>query len=319
MWGAVSKLKYPSLALLGGLIFIFMSFFQILDLKQLRIERIEPIYAATAIGAILVFLSAALFVLQEDILPIVRLRHTKKLKNGYTARMGTTEIDIEFGRIEEVITTTPHDIVLLAANEFFDDECIDDMRSSLGAFAIAKFGPRLHEFKSLVRSELRRREQLTAQKEKLTYSLVKKNHQGGDAKSYGVGTCLHFSNPLGLPHNLVLAAVTTIRAGQGLRSDISYIQKTVKNIDMMIKDRRIDNVVLPLFGSGHGGLHPELALLTLLISLSSIFRGGGAHPKKVRIIVFQRAPNERPVVSFRAARRSLNLISSLHPPAANVS
>src|SRR3954447_19160963 len=128
MWGAISKLKYPSLALLGGIVFIFISFFQVLDLKQFRFERIDPVYPGVGIGLILLFLSATLFVLQEDILPIVRLRHTKRLKNGYIACMGTTEVSIEFGRIEDVKTDTQYDIVMLAANEFFDDECIDDPR-----------------------------------------------------------------------------------------------------------------------------------------------------------------------------------------------
>jgi hypothetical protein len=91
------------------------------------------------------------------------------------------------------------------------------------------------------------------------------------------------------------------------------IFSAVEAINKIVKDQKIESLTLPLFGTGHGGLPHELALITLLLALSSVLRGGGAHPSYASIVVFQAKATDKPSLSPRSARRMLNLIASLHP------
>ncbi|MSP02463.1 MAG: hypothetical protein EXR07_15640 [Acetobacteraceae bacterium] len=313
MLQVLSKLRFPVLVLLIGFVLIFFSFFGVVDIKQYKFEPIDPIYMTAAIGVLFVIISALLFCLSEDIIPVAGLRRSRRSGSGFAAQIGKTIVVLEFGRIEDVKVNSSLDAILLPANEFFDDECIDDPRSSLGAFAIAKFTHKISDFKKLLQQEIQRRKSVSDGK-KLRSVLVSKTLEYPREKSYGIGTCLYFENPLNISHRLILVSVTTMRVGEGLRSDISYILDAVRNVDEFVKDRKIDNIVMPLFGAGHGALHPEMALLVLLLSLASTLRGGGAHPKSVKIIIFRNAPTETPVISLRRARRALDFTLSLFPP-----
>lgn len=51
---------------------------------------------------------------------------------------------------------------------------------------------------------------------------------------------------------------------------------------------------MPIMGSGHGGLDPELALLYLLLSIQKVLEEphGGTHLRFANIVVYEKAPPE---------------------------
>lgn len=54
---------------------------------------------------------------------------------GFIVRCGTrSDLTVRFGRIEDCTCDEPGTVIALPANEFFDDECVSDVRSALGSF-----------------------------------------------------------------------------------------------------------------------------------------------------------------------------------------
>jgi hypothetical protein len=69
-----------------------------------------------------------------------------------------------------------------------------------------------------------------------------------------------------------------------------------KGIHKIIKRKRASKVYMPLIGSGHGGLAPELSLLCLLIStIEQIRRNSGNMLKDVNIVVYKRDDGHRAI------------------------
>jgi hypothetical protein len=134
----LAKLKYPSLVALLGFLLILVSYFDV-DLKALQFHQHSAIYPTLVLGVILILCSFFVYGIENDAFPLVRLRHTRKINDGYEASMGKTKVRVIFGRIEQVEIPSKHGTVALPANEYFDDDCIADKKSSLGAFMIEKF------------------------------------------------------------------------------------------------------------------------------------------------------------------------------------
>jgi hypothetical protein len=177
---------------------------------------------------------------------------------------------------------------------------------------IDKFPGHLQEIQELVKCELTSREHAANEGARIKGTLFMKTDKV-QAKSYGIGTSVFLRFPLQLGHHIVLSAVTTMRDGQGLRSEVGYLFSAIKGINRIVKDEKIETLTLPLFGTGHGDVALEMGLLTFLLALSSVLREGGAHPGLVTIVVFRADADAKPRLSMRAARRMLNLVCSLHP------
>lgn len=78
-----------------------------------------------------------------------------------------------------------------------------------------------------------------------------------------------------------------------------------------LADARITEVVMPILGAGHGGIHPPLALVGLLSAVAEAARygQGGQRLRKVTIVIF-RENAKQPQVDPVVVRRALALIGS---------
>jgi hypothetical protein len=72
-------------------------------------------------------------------------------ENGYSVTHGRLTIQVRMGRIEEC-ECADDCLIALPANEFFDDACIHDSRSALGAYMQHHFSGRIPEIQALVAS-----------------------------------------------------------------------------------------------------------------------------------------------------------------------
>lgn len=225
-----------------------------------------------------------------------------KEKDGvlWTA-VGGCDIRVTYGRIEEY-SHKADQVVVLPCNEYFDDRCVDDRRSALGAYSNRAFDGRVNEFVSLLKNECSKKWGSGTQQQKTDREL---------AESFGAGRCLLLVKPLGHSVPIALLSTTTQRAGEGLSSQISYLFKGMHELVKCLADERINEVVMPLLGTGHGRIDPALALVGLLIAVAEAARygQGGQRLRKVTIVVLEDA-ERGPMVDQIVIRMALALIAS---------
>jgi Domain of unknown function (DUF6430) len=164
------------------------------------------------------------------------------------------EIRVIEGRIEECKTEAGM-VIALPCNEYFDDECVGDTRSALGAYVNRAFEGQCADFAGLVRAECARR---------LPKAKSQQKTDTEEAPSFGAGRCVLLQKPLGRSTPIALVSTTTQRAGQGLASKISYLFDGMQELMKCLADARLNEVLMPVLGSGHGRIDPPLALVGLL-------------------------------------------------------
>jgi hypothetical protein len=224
-------------------------------------------------------------------------------KGVLTTRVRGTVISVVFGRIEDLSPIDTDSAVLLPANEYFDDDCIHDNRSALGAFMQRHFEDDLPSVRALVDAQLR----------DVPTTLVQKA-SGIEQRSYGVGTCVFLDSADDWRCRIALGAVTTQRANEGLRSELPFIFAAVRRLVAGMCDRRLHKATIPILGSGHGGLSVELAFFGLVLALAETAMGpSGGQLRVATIVVFQNTPDDQPVLSVSIAKEMLKVALGLFP------
>ena len=216
--------------------------------------------------------------------------------------VGSCEIRVVNGRIEDY-ANTPRTVVTLPCNEYFDDLCVADSKSSLGAYVARAFDGQAAALVALVQDECRK---------KLGEGVEREKTVDTRAMSFGVGKCVLLIKPLGGSVPVALVSTTTQRAGQGLVGRISYLFDAIRELVSRLADARLNEVVMPILGAGHGGIAPPLAFVGLLLALAEAARygQGGQHLKRATIVVFESNANTPGEVDGVVVRRALALIGS---------
>jgi hypothetical protein len=193
--------------------------------------------------------------------------------------------------------------VILPCNEYFDDECTRDTRSSLGAYVNKAFPGRVDDFVALLKSECAKR---------LGPGVERQMKEGKSAVSFGPGRAMILLSPLGSTVPLGLVSTTTQRAGQGLVAKTSYLFDGVSELVTRLVDERLSEVVMPVLGAGHGRIDPATALVSLLLALAEAARyaPGGRPLARVTIVIFQRDEKSKPQVDPIVVGRALALAAS---------
>jgi hypothetical protein len=195
---------------------------------------------------------------------------------------------------------------VLPCNEYFDDECAGDTKSALGAYVNRMFQGRVSDFVSLMKSECKRKLGDGTQQQKTDDEL---------AESFGAGRCVLLTRPLKVEIQVALLSTTTQRVGEGLSSRIFYLFDGMHALVKSLADARINEAVMPLLGSGHGGVYSPLALVGLLAAIAEVSRyGQGAQRlRKVTIVLFKRDEKSAAEVDEIVVRRALALIGDELP------
>lgn len=295
--------KFPVILLVFGVLLILVGFFELKDLTKLQIAAYPaPHYLIISLGFAFSVFSTFLYLFDEITFGWVGFRRIKKLDNGITAKLSNTNINIRFGLLEKLAEASKESLVVLPANEFFDDDCINDKKSALGAYVNDKFTNQTEVVKKLIAKGLSGRGCQEVEKE-----------AGVLQKSYGVGVGVFVKKPLSSTQPLLFVSVTTKRSGQGLRADMSYIFEAVKEIERIVVDQRIDSVYVPVMGSGHGGLRKEVALFGILLAICDVVtKPGGHHISDFNIVVFQRASTNKPSISKAVSKRLLRIATGMY-------
>jgi O-acetyl-ADP-ribose deacetylase (regulator of RNase III) len=193
----------------------------------------------------------------------------------YTTRIEHADVYVEIGRIEDYVSTG-RSVVALPANEYFDDECVSDVKSALGAYVDAHFKDSVLRFLEEIQTELRGipSEQVPRAERRI-------------GESYGIGQAI-FLRGLAPSHRVILVSATTERTGIGLRAEPHFLYAAMQGVVETMNANRIDSVALPVLGSGHGGMPLVVALLFNLLAVRScLTEDVGRHVREVRIVVFE--------------------------------
>lgn len=207
--------------------------------------------------------------------PKTQARPSRRRRLNLSGELGTTKVFVESGRIENY--AAQDHVVALPANEYFDDECIADARSSLGAYVQRHFADSQDAFRRAVAVEL-----TTLESERVL------RREGVIADSYGIGQAIYLRR-LRSHHRLILVSATTERAAVGLRAEPHFLYAAMRGTVEKMKDYRELSLVIPVFGSGHGGMPVPVALLfNLLGARWCVVTGEPPLPlKELRIVLFE--------------------------------
>ena len=129
--------------------------------------------------------------------------------------------------------------------------------------------------------------------------------------SYGVGSRILLDRPLRSAHQLILAAVTSQRAGEGLQAQIHSIFQAVNQIHNIMRDSRFRKVYLPIMGAGHGCLTKEVALFSLVLAWAEILCGPRSPHYEVNIISYKADDNTKPKLNPRAVKQILRTATGM--------
>jgi hypothetical protein len=117
-----------------------VGFFEVKDLMKLQfVTHSNPILFLIIIGAFFSITAIALYYLDNCTFKFGKRSKIYKLDKGFGTIFAETKINIIFGRLEKVSDNTNDSLVVLPANEYFDDDCRKDTKSALGAYVNYKF------------------------------------------------------------------------------------------------------------------------------------------------------------------------------------
>lgn len=216
--------------------------------------------------------------------------------------VNSCEIRVIEGRIEQYVHAT-ETAIALPCSEYFDALCARDPRSALGAYVNRVFGSQTEAFIALMEDQATKKFGSGTKQEKT---------KGEWGFSFGPGNCLFLNHPLGRPDPVALISTSTQRATEGLKTEISCLFEGMHRLNECLADARVTEVAMPILGAGHGGVHPPLAFIGLVLAVAEVARYGyGAQRlKRVTLIVFKKDENTPVEVDKVVIRRALALIGA---------
>jgi hypothetical protein len=148
-----------------------------------------PTYWPIGTGVALIVLSALTFGyslmsqrdIDKNIVGGIDLARVKEHGGGYWTKVNECEIGVVTGRIEEYKIDDRACAVALPCNEYFDDICVYDTRSSLGAYVNRAFAGEIDQFVLLMKNEAKKR---------LGPGTVWQKTNDESAESFGTGKCI---------------------------------------------------------------------------------------------------------------------------------
>ena len=222
-----------------------------------------------------------------------------------SATINGCEIMATAGRIED-FRAPAQTVVVLPSNEYFDDQCAYDPRSALGAYVNKVFPGRTDDFISLIKSECAKN--LGAGTER-----QKREHER--AISFGPGRALLIQNALGSDIPIALVSTATQRSGQGLVAKSSFLFEGMCELVTRLADERLNQVVMPILGAGHGGMDSATAFVSLVLALAEAIRYVPGRPvRSATIVLFRKDQTSDCEVDPVVVRRALALAAAPRHP-----
>ena len=194
---------------------------------------------------------------------------------------GNHIINIIYGKINHFEGYDKKTLVILPANDKFDDECIEDTASVLGSFARSLYPNGNENFKNDIKKELQKR----------------------NKESFNIGDWISIDVKSSDSEFKIGIVAVTNKIDDDIIASSENVMLAFKGILKIMTVKRIQRVYIPLIGGGHGGLSPELSLLCILISaIEHIKRNTGNILREVNIVIYKKDCGERDIPVERMRR-----------------
>ena len=219
-------------------------------------------YPAIA-GLLLVALSLICFYSSKMISPRTRLDYNK----GTDIKHGGLSIHIKAGEIQSIDNASRTCAVVLPVNTTFVDDCATDKRTATGAFFLERFP-----------------EEIAGLPKLFATVLAEQGFRASSGGQFSPGTTIVLPERFAKPAKVVITASTVRAPGTGITSSPHIICTSLEGIFRCTADQRVDTVILPILGSGHGGVDRGLALLLMILAalhFSKVYH----HIRHINIVV----------------------------------
>jgi hypothetical protein len=303
--GALERVKFDVLALVLGVLLVVIACFDVRDIKKLSLARTAaPNWWVFGVGLALVLAGVGMallpgFMRTGDSFANCQSEITE-MPHGIEVRIGQNVLGVRFGHLEDSADLT-RSLVILPANDLFNDACINDRRSALGAFVLTRFPGKTAQFEDAVKDGLTQLPAPTVQ-------------VGTDGlPRYELGTSVYLDHPLGESMHLLVCAATELTS-EGLRGDLRTVFTIARKAYAVAGAYRLDTIHAPLVGAGHGAIKPARALLTQLLAWAELMYRDPDRRLTVDVIVFQRDTAAHAEIPRQHTRELLALAASLCEP-----
>jgi hypothetical protein len=186
---------------------------------------------------------------------------------GKIYKYNDTNIVLQIGNIEDRNLYSDKSIVVLPANTEFDDDCITDKKSALGSFFINHYPDRLECAK------------------RMFISIASQECKHSDENGYELGSTILLPEPFNSLTSVAISAVTTRRPHVGISANLCAVSFTMKNVFEITADKKIDTIIMPAIGSGHGGLSLVFSINMILLNIKYNIQHYH-HIKNIKIIIY---------------------------------
>jgi len=217
-----------------------------------------------SVGMGFVFLSIILLIFSG----FEQVKRQKITTKGKIYRYNDTVIVLQIGNIEDRCLYSEKSVVVLPANTAFNDDCITDKNSALGAFFSTHYLAQLEEAKTTIISTASRECKRFAENE----------------NEYALGSTILLPVPFNSLTAVAISAVTTRQSCIGISADLCSIVLTIKKIFEITADKKIDTIVMPAIGSGHGGVSLDFSINTILLNIKYNLQHYH-HIKNIKIVI----------------------------------
>ncbi len=184
----------------------------------------------------------------------------KVKKEGIEFKFGALKLRIKSGQIEDYYCDNCSAMVL-PVNTSFVDDCRTDSKSVMGSIVLKYYTNKLDSIQKDIEDTLK---------------------NNGIKEPQPAETIL-MPNSYNKPCLLILTATTIKKPKEGIRSTPEIISKCIANVFQITADKKINNIYLPVLGSGHGGLDVFDSLITMLITIK-FYSTKYHHLKNIEII-----------------------------------
>ncbi|MDD2927683.1 MAG: DUF6430 domain-containing protein [Candidatus Omnitrophica bacterium] len=252
-------------------VFIAASFFKVECLNgQWKVLKTQnPDIIPFSIGIVWLVIALIIHIVEFKKIKLKGL--LKKIDKGFRVVISGSQINIVFDNIRNVRFNEPQSAVVLPTNDSFDDECINDPRSSLGAFFQEYFPKGIKQIQNLIAKEL----------EDVPYAKI------DGINIYSLNMVVYLDGPLGSSQKVILVSITKKRKMEGIKSDPTYIANGILEVFKFSSDKKIAKLYMPVLGAGHGGVDFNVALHTLLLEIAyNLTRKNFHHVKELNIIIY---------------------------------
>jgi hypothetical protein len=215
------------------------------------------------IGTVFVLLSVILQICSE----FEQVKEQRITTNGKIYKYNDTKIVLQIGNIEDRKLYSEKSIVVLPANTEFDDDCITDKKSALGSFFMSHYPDRLECAKMMF------------------ISTASQECKHSDDNGYELGSTILLTEPFNNLTAVAISAVTTRRPHVGISADLCAVSLTIKNVFEITADKKIDTIIMPAIGSGHGGLSLGFSINMILLNIKYNIQHYH-HIKNIKIIIY---------------------------------